>query len=84
MSATLGEQQYLAKTDFVKRKTLAIQWRSIKEVSLSVKQTAKISDRQRAVNSRLDLTTVNYVECPERTLGKVMSLLSVTHKHSAK
>jgi hypothetical protein len=58
--------------------------RSAKDCLPSVQLSANIGTRQSTVSSRLQLTAINYVECPWRTLDKVMSSTSVTLRHSAK
>jgi hypothetical protein len=74
--ATLGKQQHSSKTVFVECETRHI--KTLRKEDLpSVKLLVKCGVRQRTINSRLYLTIVNYTECQESTLDKVMSLSSI-------
>jgi hypothetical protein len=76
----LDELRLSAQTSFVEGRTLGIERPSAKEALSSTKLSAKRDAQQRAVGSRLLLTTVNFAECQSLTLGKIYSLSSVTWK----
>jgi hypothetical protein len=84
LSVTLDEEWHLATSIFVECKTLCIQWLLANIYLSSVQLSATFDTRQSTASTRLPLTAVNYVECPRKTLGKVLSLPSVVLRHSAK
>jgi hypothetical protein len=84
LSVTLDEEWHLATSIFAGCKTLGIQWLLANIYLSSVQLSATFDTRQSTASTRLPLTAVNYVECPRKTLGKVLSLPSVELRHSAK